>query len=451
MSHHKPLRGCFPTTLLAPAMPPRARKMSSPPILPLTEKPRVVSFRSSILDPLSSLLVSSLDGFGTADQTSSASVRIVPAQAWITFQKKIMNAKWIRLISIISLVCFSLMVFAVKGLSPFHHLDSPGSAHLAGWELIPGQILVPNLADSHSHIRNDIKIAPADKKKVPKNLLSDKKLSTAESTFKYTDASPTFVLVTSLDQEEHTQEYIAKILQNRKEYAKAYNYGVYARYVQDFEDHYQVARHHSKSWGKIALCRAAMAAFPNAEYFWFLDSNAIIMNPQVDIYEHVVSSERLDKFIQHGTAVLRKNKAGDEDLNPVVTSKTITAQDAKLIFVQDEVGLSARSFVFKNDPLSLTFLEYWDSNQFKTYSGFDREESSALNHLAQWHPTILNKMVIIPPKTIASMSASNMAELLYTDGDFVCTFDCRVELHCLERFDAFWAGRSRVPEKFRLS
>lgn len=429
---------------------PDVKKMTSSPILPLDETPRVASNKSSMLGHLSSSLVSSRAEPGTAESPSARYDRLRLAQTRTLPQDLTVNVKWIKLVCFILLVCVSVMSFVTKGLFSLH-FESSRPTHLAGWELISGQVLVPNLADSHSHFKSDIKIAPADKKNIPNKPVVGKSSSTSEFTLKYTDASPVFVLVTSLNREEHTQEYTAKILQNRKEYAKAYNYGVYARYLQDFEDHYRMAHDHTTSWGKIALCRAAMAAFPNAEYFWFLDSSAIIMNPEIDIYEHIISAERLDKFIQHGTAIVRKKKTDSADFNPVVTSKTMKADTARLIFVQDEIGLSSRSFVFKNDPLASTFLEFWDSTQFKTYSGFDRQESSALNHLAQWHSTFLSKMAIIPPKTIASMSASNMAELLYTDGDFVCTFDCRIELHCFERFEAFWTGRSRVPEEFRLS
>src|SRR5690349_18826814 len=42
-------------------------------------------------------------------------------------------------------------------------------------------------------------------------------------------------------------------------------------------------------WARIPAIRHAMATYKHSEYFWYLDQDAIIMNPSLSLENHVLS------------------------------------------------------------------------------------------------------------------------------------------------------------------
>ncbi|KAA8916990.1 hypothetical protein TRICI_000856 [Trichomonascus ciferrii] len=225
-------------------------------------------------------------------------------------------------------------------------------------------------------------------------------------------ASPRVVLVTSLDADGTTFETLSRVLNDRKQYAQAHGYGLYARFAQEYGEKYMSA-FSPTSWAKVSVARAAMHAFPDAEYFWYLDQNAVIMNPKVSV----------ESLIQNvGTDMLTNQN--------VVLKSSVIKTDAKpypnrveFIFSQDEIGLSPFSFIYRNTDFSKSLLEYWNDPRHYNYWGFEKADASALNHLAQWHPSMFRRMAIIPARKFASMTAvtKGFDHLLYTLGDFVVT------------------------------
>jgi len=111
--------------------------------------------------------------------------------------------------------------------------------------------------------------------------------------------------------------------------------------------------------------------------------------------------------------------------------KTFAGLDADrvdIIITQDKEGLSEKSFILRRGEWAKYFLDAWYDPLYRTYN-FQRAERHALEHIVQWHGTILAKLALIPQKVMnsyhekyASAAAKNG---VYTKDDFIINFgDC---------------------------
>lgn len=250
--------------------------------------------------------------------------------------------------------------------------------------------------------------------------------------------NPTVVLVLGLDYDIFSPEYLEKIIDNRKHYAMAHGYALYARFVQEFKDDYSHSFSGKSSWAKIPLCRAALLAFPTAKYFWYLDETALIMNPLVDLEESLLNPKSLGSLMIKDVPVVKNSDI-------IKTFKYTKTEQVQFIISQDDEGLNPISFIFKNSDYSNSLMEYWGEPCHREYKGFVRAETSALNHLSIWHHSILSKIAVVPPRTIAALAVSSDIDRAYSDGDFVAIFDCDSESKaCMNTFNKFWNGRGQV-------
>jgi hypothetical protein len=56
---------------------------------------------------------------------------------------------------------------------------------------------------------------------------------------------------------------------------------------------FAVSRERHAVWAKIPCIQEAMATFPHAEWVWWLDVDAIVMAPQVKLWEDILRKEAL--------------------------------------------------------------------------------------------------------------------------------------------------------------
>jgi len=107
----------------------------------------------------------------------------------------------------------------------------------------------------------------------------------------------------------------------------------------------------------------------------------------------------------------------------IKTFSHLKGQDVDLVLTQDKDGLSAGSFIVRNGEWARFFLETWFGPLYRSYN-FQKAETHALEHIVQWHPTILSRMAIIDQRVINSYAKGGEEEE-YKDGDLVIRFpDC---------------------------
>lgn len=66
-------------------------------------------------------------------------------------------------------------------------------------------------------------------------------------------------------------------------------------------------------WGKLPALLQACEKYPHAEWIWWLDIDAIILNPDIDLFEHLLDPQILQKRLVQGDPI----KILDENFVPV--------------------------------------------------------------------------------------------------------------------------------------
>ncbi|ODV63020.1 alpha-1,6-mannosyltransferase [Ascoidea rubescens DSM 1968] len=247
--------------------------------------------------------------------------------------------------------------------------------------------------------------------------------------------SPDLVIVTSLDFEKFELTHLTKVITNRIDYCKANNFGFYSRWVQEFIPILQ--KHNSnKSWVKLMIMREAFHAFPNSKYFWYLDQDSIIMRYDLNLINYLLAPSILNPIILKDQPIIPPSGA-------IHTYKNIKPQDIRFLITQNENSIDSTSFILINDIYGKAILEFWQDDLFRKYTNFQIIEN-ALTHILQWHPVLLSKTALLPPRTIASLhSVMDLPKggdhLHYYPGDLVVNLkDCEARKSCESEFESYY-------------
>ncbi|KAM0306718.1 hypothetical protein ACHAPM_001291 [Fusarium culmorum] len=134
--------------------------------------------------------------------------------------------------------------------------------------------------------------------------------------------------------------------------------------------------------------------------------------------EHVMAPATLESLMIRDWSVVPPDSI-------IKTFSHLKGQDVNLVISQDEVGLVTNSYVLRNGDWAKFFIETWMDPLYQGYN-FEKAERHALEHIVQWHPTILSKLALIPQRTIASYGRNKEGNA-YREGDFVALMvDCTV-------------------------
>jgi len=60
-------------------------------------------------------------------------------------------------------------------------------------------------------------------------------------------------------------------------------------------------------WGKLPAILDAFKRYPEAEWVWWLDMDAIIMNPEIDLFEYLLHPAVLQRKLVGGDPILILN------------------------------------------------------------------------------------------------------------------------------------------------
>lgn len=254
---------------------------------------------------------------------------------------------------------------------------------------------------------------------------------------------PDVIIVTAVDFERYSLDALTKLVQNRVDYAHKQSYGMYVRWYQEFLPilnslSYLQTKEKAK-WVRLYCLRAAMFAFPEAKWFWYLDQDAFIMDLNINLQEYVLSPEALSPIMLREQSIIPPNGA-------IKTYKNTRAQLVELLITQSNSKVETTSIILKNSNIGRSILEIWGDKLYLNYPNFPYGPDSALTHILQWHPFILSKTSIIPPRTISAKNGEvdpqdKLSEnTVYHKGDFVAQWsDCEHTAKCEEQLDKFYA------------
>ncbi|KAI5304865.1 hypothetical protein KEM56_005791 [Ascosphaera pollenicola] len=106
------------------------------------------------------------------------------------------------------------------------------------------------------------------------------------------------------------------------------------------------------------------------------------------------------------------------------TFSHLSAKDVDLVLTQDKENLCPGSFFIRNTEWAKFFLDAWFDPLYRSYN-FAKAETHALDHIVQWHPTMLAKLALVPQRIInayAGQAPTPGPDGLYREGDLVIRF-----------------------------
>lgn len=124
------------------------------------------------------------------------------------------------------------------------------------------------------------------------------------------------------------------------------------------------------SWTSVVAARHVLTQFPDCKYLWFLDQNALIMNPKRTIEANVMDPAQLDEGMIKDYPVVPPDSI-------IKTFSHLRGRDVEFLLTQDKDGLSSGSWVLKNGEWARFFLETWFDPLYRSYN-FQKAETHAL-------------------------------------------------------------------------
>ncbi|KAM4066848.1 galactosyl transferase GMA12/MNN10 family protein [Hirsutella rhossiliensis] len=224
--------------------------------------------------------------------------------------------------------------------------------------------------------------------------------------------SPPVVLVTVINPTTWDNAYLKTVRENRETYAAKHGYEAMVVKAFDYDSHGA-----PPSWTKIVAMRHALSKYPDCKFIWYLDQNAFIMDPNKSLEALVLETKTLEGLMIKDYPVVPPDSI-------IKTFSHLRGQDADFIVSQDKDSLVHSSVILRNGEWSKFFLETWYDPLYRSYN-FQKAERHALEHIVQWHPTILSKLALVPQRTFAAYSKAELGDA-YQKGDFVIIFpDCK--------------------------
>ncbi|CAG8040628.1 unnamed protein product [Penicillium salamii] len=271
------------------------------------------------------------------------------------------------------------------------------------------------------------------------------------------------VIVTLLDRQRLSESYVKKIVTNREDYAKRHGKAFlshlicirvesnrrtrtgYTNFFASVADYADAIGDAPRTWAIAPAVRHAMAKYPQSAYFFHLSPHSLIMNPAKSLKSHILEKHKLEELVMKDASIVPPDSI-------IKTFAHQNEKDIELIITQDTEDLNPGSFILKSGEFARFFLDMWFDPLYRSYN-FAKAETHGLDHILQWHPTVLARTALVPQRSISSYSKDSLRaspEGTYKDGDLVIQFrgceevegrDCEREL---EPYYKIWLG---IPQR----
>jgi len=246
------------------------------------------------------------------------------------------------------------------------------------------------------------------------------------------------VLLAASDGKGHNggiENILEDITLNRQEYANLHGYHYQFLNISK----YDIGGAHPV-WAKLPAIVEAFNLHPKAKWIWWLDLDAIIMSPEVDLRTHILSHEALLKSAQ---VDYEMNKSGG-GLSGVKTYKNMNPNNIDIIVSQDQNGLNAGSFLIRRSEFSRMFIDMWSDPMF-VRENWIAQEQDAMMHLIKEHEVVREHMALLPQTMINSYPVKDVPNMGWMRGQLVIHFaGCWVERKCNDQWKEYMALRTPV-------
>lgn len=168
-------------------------------------------------------------------------------------------------------------------------------------------------------------------------------------------------------------------------------------YRVSFKD--TVANSRSKVWNKIHLLQQYLSPESNLDWIWWVDSDLIIMNYEIDLHDHVFKR-----------AIAYRLERGIEDV-----------ESMDMIITHDCNGFNAGSFLLKNSPWSRKLLKDVMAIDMNIVPDNGYQEQAALAYFIKNEEYSKNRIEVVPQRLINSYG-HGLCGYQYQNGDLCVHF-----------------------------
>lgn len=178
------------------------------------------------------------------------------------------------------------------------------------------------------------------------------------------------VLLAASDGKGHNggiENILEDITPNRQEYADRHGYHYQFLNISK----YDIGSAHPV-WAKLPAIVETFNLYPQAKWIWWLDLDAIIMTPDIDLRSHLLSHEAILKNAQLDVEM---NRSGG-GLSGSRTLKTINPNNVDLIVSQDPNGVNAGSFLIRRSEFTRMFVDMWSDPMFVRENWIAQEQDA---------------------------------------------------------------------------
>lgn len=286
---------------------------------------------------------------------------------------------------------YTLHTAAAPAHTPTHtstHTSTPTSTHTSfAAEHSPGASKVDKEKDRISKEEKKIaeekaraerfRLREEEKKKIVEATKVSKLVSfSVPDDIKYDPNGPRpdqIILLCASDGKGHNggiQNLIEQTRENRQAYADLHGYKYHFLNISK----YDIAPAHPV-WAKLPAIAETFETYPEAQWVWWLDLDAIVMSPSVDLNKLLLSHEAL------GAQLLKEEKINHSG-GGVLTLKESNVKNIDIIFSQDQNGINAGSFFIRRSEWSRVFLDMWADPLFVMRDWEGQEQDAVVSTLA---------------------------------------------------------------------
>lgn len=238
---------------------------------------------------------------------------------------------------------------------------------------------------------------------------------------------------------------LSMAMQNRNEYAKKWNYRSYFVNLENFKG----GATDSDKWLKVAAIKEVYETVPDAKWYFWLDSDIIIMNPDIDMASHVLHPNALAQRIMYGTSVQGLHR---EPLVTYPNKDHIDLDKIDIILSKDKYSIQTGALFFRRSDFITEFLQLWDDPAL-VKMGFQENEQDALLYLALRHPALFKRIGLVPQRLLNPYPHYDRSDTgTFQEGDFMVHFpgDIKNDDNAYNAaWEEWWAKRKRVEEQYR--
>ncbi|KAF3938191.1 hypothetical protein ABW19_dt0202350 [Dactylella cylindrospora] len=224
--------------------------------------------------------------------------------------------------------------------------------------------------------------------------------------------------------------------QNRQEYANFHGYQFNFINISKYD-----LRGAHPVWAKIPALIDTFIQYPDAQWVWWLDLDAIIMNPDIDLNSHILSHTAMRTKFEAGVEFLKSESKHTGHF----MSKDADPKDIEIIIGQDHNGLNAGSFFLRRSKFTKMLMDWWEE-PFYVFNGWPGKEQDALLHMVQHHRQVRERVALVPQRVLNGFPVGWEHMGWHKDDLVVHLAGCWVENACNQRWKDFWGRRTSVDD-----